>query len=107
LPAWPSRRIGPLYRFEPCSLSTGEPGLCKVDNLSISPSGRYINVNFGSAADSTRDAQRIYEVDPVTLEIRPHAMANEALRCGSFAARPNGWITPLKHADMALDPDDH
>jgi hypothetical protein len=33
-------------------------------------------------------------------------MAGEALRCGSFAARPNGWIFPLKHADMALDPFD-
>jgi len=33
-------------------------------------------------------------------------MATPSLRCGSFQGRPNGWIFPLKHADMALDPFD-
>jgi hypothetical protein len=33
-------------------------------------------------------------------------MASGSLRCGSFQTRPNGWIFPLKHADMALDPFD-
>src|SRR5213076_873085 len=55
--------------------------------------------------DSLCDAHRIFEVD-TSLAIQPHVMADEAGRCGSFAARPNGWIFPLKHADMALDPFD-
>ena len=30
-------------------------------------------------------------------------MAASSLRCGSFATRPNGWIFPLKHSDVATD----
>jgi len=33
-------------------------------------------------------------------------MADASLRCGSFANRPNGWVYPLKHADVATDPFD-
>jgi hypothetical protein len=33
-------------------------------------------------------------------------MAAGSLRCGSFAGRRDGWIFPLKHADLALDPFD-
>src|SRR5207249_1489964 len=49
---------------------------------------------------------RVFEVDPSTLSIRPHLMAAAALRCGSFASRNDGWIFPLKHADMGLNPFD-
>ena len=112
-PAYPYRRIGPVYTFEACSLDVERPALGTVQNVSISPSGRYIDVKYGglallgaSGCDSLCDAHRIFEVD-TSLAIRPHVMADEAARCGSFAARPNGWIFPLKHADMTLDPDDH
>src|SRR5439155_3722479 len=44
LPAYPNRRIGPVYRFPPCSLSTN----CMIGNLSISPSGRYVDVKYSS-----------------------------------------------------------
>src|SRR5262245_1180731 len=108
-PGYPYRRIGPVYTFAPCSLEVGEPSFCPNGNISISPSGRYIDVKFGSGGvdcDTICDMHRIFEVD-TGLVIRPHDMASTALRCGSFAARPNGWIFPLKHADMALDPFDH
>ena len=107
-PPYPYERIGPVYTFEPCSLKVGEPNYCPNGNISISPSGRYIDVKFGQGpepCDTTCDLHRIYEVDSA-LVIRPHDMDAGALRCGSFAARPNGWVFPLKHADMALDPFD-
>ena len=108
-PAYPFRRIGPVYTFAPCSLQTSAPMFCPNGNISISPSGRYIDVKFGSGGvrcDTLCDMHRIYEVD-TALVIRPHDMAGAALRCGSFAARPNGWVFPLKHADLARDPFDH
>jgi WD40 repeat protein len=107
-PAYPHRRIGPVYTFDPCSLSTRNPNFCPNGNISISPSGRYIDLKFGSGGvdcDTLCDLHRIFEVDS-GLVIRPHNMASNSLRCGSFAARPNGWVFPLKHADMALDPFD-
>ncbi len=111
-PPYPYRRIGPVYAFPPCSLDVNQARNCPVDNVSISPSGRYIDVKYGavnlagaSGCDTLCDMHRIFEVDS-NLTIRPHAMATGAMRCGSFAARPNGWIFPLKHSDMAFDPFD-
>jgi hypothetical protein len=107
-PPWPHRRIGPVYTFVPCSLKTGEPEFCPNGNISISPSGRYIDLKFGSGGvpcDTICDLHRVFSVDSA-LVIRPHAMAGGSLRCGSFAGRPNGWTFPLKHADMARDPFD-
>lgn len=104
---YPSVRIGPVHRFAPCSVGVAGPDFtCGVDNLSMSASGRYVAVNVSVKADSMRDGWRIYDVDPKTLALLPRRMSDEALRCGSFAARPNGWILPLKHADLALDPFD-
>ncbi len=106
-PGHPFQRIGPVYTFSPCSLKLGDPTDCPKGNVSISPSGRYIDVKFGGGAncDTLCDMHRIYEVD-TALVIRPHDMAATSLRCGSFAARPNGWVFPLKHADLAVDPFD-
>ena len=102
-----NRRIGPVYVLPACSLHVEQPRQCRVGNISISASGRYVDVKFGGVSgDSAAEAHRIYEVDPATLALRPHAMAATAMRCGSFQARPNGWIFPLKHADLALDPSD-
>jgi hypothetical protein len=84
-----------------------------IDNVSISPSGRYIDVKYGALAaegavscDTLCDMHRIFEVDS-NLVIRPHMMDVASLRCGSFTARNDGWIFPLKHADMAVDPFDN
>ena len=108
-PAYPFKRIGPVYTFAPCSLQTGDAMFCPNGNISISPSGRYIDLKFGSggvSCDTLCDMHRIFEVDSL-LAIRPHRMADNSLRCGSFASRPDGWVFPLKHADMALDPFDN
>jgi hypothetical protein len=100
---YPNRRIGPVFTLPDCDF--GEDVECRIGNISISPSGKYVDVKY-SGRDSTRDAHRIFAVDPVTLEVRPHRMEDTSLRCGSFVARADGWIYPLKHADMGLDPFD-
>ena len=105
---WPNRRIGPVYTLLPCSLSVSAPGEdCEIGNLSISPSGKYVDVKFAGGSSLTQDMHRIFEVDPLTLELRPHAMDAASLRCDTFQERTDGWIYPLKHADMALDPFDN
>ena len=101
---YPNQRIGPVYH--PTANAIRDPAATAIGNISISPSGRYVDCNFNGGIDSTQDLHRIFEVDPATLEIRPHMMDTSSLRCGSFAARPDGWIFPLKHADMALNPFD-
>ena len=105
--AYPNKRIGPVYTFPPESLSSAAPATFSIGNLSVSPSGRYVDVKFSSTDDcGSFDMHRIFEVDPTTLALKPHNMATASLRCCSFQARPNGWIFPLKHADMAFDPFD-
>jgi hypothetical protein len=105
--SYPSRRIGPVYTFPPCSLSVDTPTSCRIGNVGISASGRYVDVKYAGPSSETQDVHRIYEVDPATLALRPHRMAQGALRCDTFKDRPNGWIFGLKHADMTLDPFDH
>jgi hypothetical protein len=103
---YPAERIGPVYVFPPCRVALGDSADCAVRGLSISPSGRYVDVKYGTENDTTADLHRIYDVDPATLALSPHPMAPQSPRCGSFAARTDGWIFPLKHSDMALDPFD-
>ena len=103
---WPASRIGPVYAFPPCSLSVTTPLNCAIGSLSISPSGRYIDLKYSGSDDTTADLHRIFEVDPQTLAISPHLMADASLRCGSFQLRPNGWVFPIKHGDLATDPSD-
>jgi hypothetical protein len=110
-PPYPFKRVGPVFTFAPDSLNPAFPDSGTIDNVSISPSGKYIDVKYGGLPDVTTcdtlcDLHRIFDVDSAMV-IRPHNMADNSLRCGSFANRPNGWIFPLKHADMALDPDDN
>ena len=111
-PPYPYLRIGPVYTFAACSLDVARPDSGFIGNVSISPSGRYIDVKYGALAlagmptcDTLCDMHRIFDVDSA-LVIRPHNMDDASLRCGSFQSRPNGWVFPLKHADMTYDPDD-
>ncbi len=111
-PPYPFLRIGPVYDIPACSLDVAQPDSGVVAHASISPSGRFIGVKYKTlvrqgmtSCDTLCDMRRIFEVDS-SLTIRVHNMASNTLRCGSFQHRPNGWIFPLKHADMALDPYD-
>jgi hypothetical protein len=100
-------RTGPLVPLLPCGVDPGDPDEdCAIGNLSISPSGRYVDVKYKGRSGETKDLHRIFAVDRRTLALRPQAMAAGSLRCGSFARRTDGWIYPLKHADLALDPFD-
>lgn len=90
---------GPLEATEKCEG-------CKIGNLSISPSGRYVDVKYSGASEETKDLHRIYEVDSGTLALKPHAMAAASTRCGAYRDRTDGYVFPLKHADMALDGDE-
>ena len=103
---WPNRRIGPVYSFPPCSLDVASPASCPIGNVGVSASGRYVDVKYAGGSSETEDVHRIYEVDPATLALKPHRMAQGSPRCSTFAERPNGWIFGLKHADMTLDPFD-
>ncbi len=101
---YPARRIGPVYALPECGF--GGDAACKIGNVSISPSGTYVDVKYSGKTRETQDLHRILEVDPETLALRPHTMAAASLRCGPVATRTDGWIFPLKHADMAIDPFD-
>jgi hypothetical protein len=101
---YPERRFGPVYTLPPCGFSSET---CRVGNISISPSGRYIDVKYSGPDSYTQDVHRILEIDPMTLEVRPHEMAVDALRCAPFVSNTDGWIFPLKHADMGYDPFDN
>src|SRR5262249_26328885 len=89
---YPNRRIGPVYTFPPCSLDVASPSSCPIGNISVSASGKYVDVKYSGSAPETYDEHRIYEVDPATLALKPHRMASGSTRCSSFASRPNGWI---------------
>jgi hypothetical protein len=88
---YPSKRIGPVYTFPPCSLGVVP---CQIDWVSISPSGKYVVVKY-SGADSTADAHRVFEVDPQTRSrsSRTAAWRGVPVRCGSYAtAGRNGFV---------------
>ncbi len=109
---YPNQRIGPVYAIPACSLNAAAPASSPISWVGISPSGKYIDMKFKSVlapgsttCDTLCDLHRIFKVnDDLSIEIQN--MPDTALRCGSFKARPNGWIYPVKHSDMALDPFD-
>ena len=110
---YPNLRIGPVFQIPPCSLDVAQPNAGQISHVAISPSGKFINIKYKalnrvgqSTCDSLCDAIRVFKVaDDLTISV--NNMADSSLRCGSFAARPNGWIYPLKHADMSVDPYDN
>src|SRR5204863_5675699 len=97
---YPSRRIGPVYTLPDPGFGHEMP----VDNISVSASGRYVDVNYAGDTPETEDLHRILEIDPRTLALAPHEMAADSPRCGPASKRTDGWILPLKHADLTLDP---
>ena len=93
---YPYRRIGP-----PTDL-TGDCGLkpqCAPSWVSVSPSGRYVVLNYHG------DHLRVYDVNPNTLAVTPRIMATTSPRCTGTAEA--GFIYDLGHQDLAANPFDH
>jgi hypothetical protein len=110
---YPNLRIGPVYTIPACSLDVNRPDSSVISYVGISPSGKYLDMKFKSAlqagetsCDTLCDLHRIFKVNE-DLSIEVQNMPDNSLRCGSFQGRPNGWIYPVKHSDMALDPFDN
>ena len=92
--AYPSRRIGPPRTIADCAL-----GGCAIDWVSVSASGRYAVVNYDG------DYPRVFDIDPNTLALTPHAYPASTPECLSHAPA-QGYILDLGHADFGLDPFD-
>src|SRR5439155_1599126 len=104
-------RVGPILTL-PTSLPAPPD---TIGNVSISPLGDYMDVKYADkiyrdgSTDSlvTADAHRILGVDPGTLALSAHPMSPGTV-CdpgGAYASLfppSQGWIFPLKHADMGL-----
>jgi hypothetical protein len=91
---YPSKRIGPARTIADCGLSG-----CAIDWVSVSASGRYAVVNYDG------DYPRVFDIDPQTLALTPHAYPASTPECLSHAPG-NGFVLDLGHADFALDPFD-
>lgn len=119
-------RVGAALTLPLCGLVISNPSyLCPIGHVSISPSGKYVEVKYGSMVDSlggsslvNQDAIRVFSVDTTALTITPqtNATVSNSARChlcymtASRAAQTDstaGWVQPLKHPDMALDPYDN
>ncbi len=93
-----NRRIGPTYNYiADCGLSGG----CSVDWVSISASGKYAVVSYNG------DYPRVFDVDPNTLALTPHALPTGSPECKSDHNPALGFIYDLGHADMTLNPYDN
>ncbi len=94
LAAYPNSRVGPAVRIDDCGLNNG----CVVDWVSVSPSGKYVVVNYDG------DIPRVFDVNPTTLALTPRPLPADSPRCHGMAA--SGFIYDLGHADMTLNPFD-
>ena len=91
---YPSKRIGPAVDISSCGLSG-----CAIDWVSISASGKYAVVNYDG------DHPRVFDVNPTTLALSPHAEASGSPRCSGTAAA--GFVYDVGHADLAMNPFDN
>ncbi len=95
LAPYPSQRIGPALDVSNCGLSDG----CGIGFVSVSASGKYVVVKY------LNDHPRVFDIDPVTLALTPHALPESAHIC-SEGSPAEGWIFDLGHPDLALNPFD-
>jgi len=98
-----ARRVGPPFEIPDCG---GVSAHCAIGNISVSASGHYVDVKYAEGTEF----HRIFAVDPTTLSLSPVTMDAGSYRCydpGDVTGNTSGWIVPLKHADMTLDPDDN
>ena len=92
--AYPNQRIGPVRDISDCGL-----GSCAIDWVSVSASGQYAVVNYDG------DYPRVFDIDPQTLALTPHAYPASTPECLSHGPA-NGFVLDLGHADFALNPFD-
>jgi hypothetical protein len=92
---YPNSRIGPPIDTSDCGLTEG----CRMTWASISPSGRYAVVHYRG------DRERVYDVNPATLELTPRPMPKAYAGCQGAVAK--GFIYELGHADMTRNPFDN
>jgi len=91
---YPNKRIGPTLDVSNCGLPS-----CKIDWAGMSASGKYAVVSLPE-----EDNPRVFDVDPVTLALSPHAMPASSFRCHGTPAA--GYLYSLGHADVAVNPFD-
>jgi hypothetical protein len=92
-------RVSSPYQIPACHLAS-----CKLDYISISASGLFLDVKY----DNTEEDHRIFAVDTTNLTLSIVSMPSGSNRCATSAIKDStaGWIFPLKHPDMTLDPYD-
>ena len=93
---YPNKRIGPVY--------TGAFAN-NYDWASVSPSGKYLVINYSDSEDHLR----VFDINSTTLAITPRRydlIAPSSLECSCHTDRSQGWIYHLGHADMTLNPFD-
>jgi hypothetical protein len=89
---YPSFRVGPRFDVSHCGLRQ-----CRMDWVSISPSGSHVVVSYDG------DATRVLDVDPDTLALTPHTFPPSAHYPGCSGSPDRGFVYELGHADVATD----
>jgi hypothetical protein len=90
---YPAFRVGPRFDISNCGLRR-----CKLDWVSISPSGTHVVVSYDGNAD------RVLDVDPDTLALTPHELPDSADYPGCSGSPKKGFVYELGHADLAANP---
>lgn len=93
---YPDRRMGPARDL---IADCGLPGGCVVNWVSVSPSGKFVVVNYDG------DHLRVYDVNATTLAATPRPMPRRYPNCSGTPDR--GFIYDLGHQDMTRNPFDH
>ena len=82
--------VGPMFDASGCGQSD-----CTIDNVTISPQGRYLIV-------MQHDYQRVLDIDPATLALTPHSYPAGSLRC-SRGSQAHGFLDArIGHADVTV-----
>lgn len=96
-----SKCFGPIFNYASTSNGCTLESDCYADFVGLSPDAKYTVVSYHG------DHQRVFDINPTTLEITPHAVSNTALECGTGHDPAKGYIYDLGHAALALNPYDN
>jgi hypothetical protein len=93
---YPAQRIGPAFDVSHCETPDG----CRMTWASVSPSGRYVVINYEG------DHPRVFDVNPKTLALTPHPIPESVPHCSGLDPAA-GFIYEVAHADLAFNPFDN